>query len=141
MNRRLQSGVTLVELITVVGIVAILSTIAVTSYRAYAQRAGRSEAKAALLQQQNNLERCFTRFNRYDDAQCATATALEGAGVASAENRYLLNGVVDQTIYTLNAVPLAGGGMTDDTRCGTMTLASDNTRAISGTSTVAECWR
>jgi type IV pilus assembly protein PilE len=141
MNRRLQSGVTLVELITVVAIVAILSTVAISSYRAYAQRAGRSEAKAVLLQQQNNLERCFTRFNRYDDAQCATATALEGAGVPSPENRYVVNGDVQQTIYELNAVPRVGGGMTDDAKCGTMTLRSDNSRAVSGTSTVAECWR
>jgi type IV pilus assembly protein PilE len=142
MNRRLQSGVTLVELITVVAIVAILSTIAISSYRAYAQRAGRSEAKAALLQQQNNLERCFTRFNRYNDAQCVAATSLAAPGIQSAEGRYMVSApVLNDTIYTLSAVPRAGGGMTDDTRCGTMTLGSDNTRAISGTSTVAECWR
>lgn len=141
MNRRLQTGVTLLELITVVAVVAILSTIAITSYRAYAQRAGRSEAKAELLQQQNNLERCFTRFNAYDAAECAAAANLAGAGIESAEGRYVVTGVIAETTYTLNATPLAGGGMTDDVRCGALSLASDNTRGIGGSGTVEDCWR
>ena len=141
MNRRLQTGVTLIELITVVGVVAILSTVAVTSYRAYAQRAGRAEAKAEILQQQNNLERCFTRFSAYNDAGCVAATALAG-GVTSAEGRYTVTGVIGATTYTLSAAPRAGGGMTDDTKCNTLTLNSANQRGIvGGTSTWQECWR
>jgi type IV pilus assembly protein PilE len=141
-DRRLQSGVTLLELLTVVAIVALLATIAVTSYRVYAQRAGRSEAKAELLQQQNNLERCFTRFSAYDDDECGAAATLEGAGVVSAEGRYLVTGDIDETTYELSAEPRAGGGMTDDTKCDTLTLNSNNERGIDGgTSSVAECWR
>jgi type IV pilus assembly protein PilE len=141
-NPRVQSGVTLLELMAVVAIVAILSTVAVTSYRAYAQRAGRAEAKAALLQEQNNLERCFTRFSAYDDDDCAAAATLEGAGIASADGRYLITGEIEETTYELSAEPRAGGGMTDDTKCDTLTLNSNNERGIDGgTSTVAECWR
>ena len=150
-GRRRQRGVTLIELMVVMVVVAILGSIALASYRAYVQRAGRAEAKAALLQQQNNLERCFTRFNRYDPpaGNCLTADALQGAGLPSGDvGRYLVTGVFNAAPfgpgnppYVLTATPQAGGGMTDDAECLAFTLTATGQRGVTGTGTVQNCWR
>jgi type IV pilus assembly protein PilE len=136
-------GVTLIELVVTMAIVAILGTIAVSSYRQYTLRAGRSEAKVALLREQGNLEKCFTRFSTYASEDCPAFVSLTEDGVASSgDNRYLITGEIDDTTYTLSATPVAGNGQDSDTDCGTLTVTSANVRGISdGTGTVEECWR
>ena len=144
-SRSVQRGVTLMELLMVVTVVAILATTAVVSYRQYALRAGRSEAKVALMQAQQNLERCFTRFSRYVVAAglCPTYDALSGDGVPSAEGRYLVTGTFDEdaVTYELTAAPAAGGGMEDDAKCGSFIVRSDGTRTTDPAADAAECWR
>jgi type IV pilus assembly protein PilE len=142
-RRRSQRGVTLIELVVAMAVVAILGTIAVSSYRTYALRAGRAEAKVALLREQNNLERCFTRFNTYASDDCPAFTSLTGDGVpSSGDNRYTITGTVEDTSYTLRADPVAGGGQADDATCGALTLTSTNVRGIDGgTGSVEDCWR
>ena len=68
-----QRGVTLMELLTVVTVIGILTSISVPTYRQYTLRAQRTEAKAALMARAGALERCFTRFNAYDDDDCEVA--------------------------------------------------------------------
>lgn len=143
--RTAQRGMTLMELLVVTAVVAILGSMAVSSYRQYALRAGRSEGKVALMTQQQNLERCFTRFSRYvtEAGQCPTYDALSGDGIASAEGRYLVTGVFDEdeVTYVLTAEPVAGAGMDGDTRCGSFIIESDGTRTTDPSDNAAECWR
>ena len=63
--RKYMRGVTLTELMIVVVIIGILAAIAYPNYRAYAARAKRNEAKAALLQIATNQERFYLQNNSY----------------------------------------------------------------------------
>jgi len=58
-------GMTLVELMIVVVIVGILAAIAYPSYREFAARATRNEAKAALLKAATNQERFYLQNNQF----------------------------------------------------------------------------
>ena len=144
---RRQRGVTLIELMVVMVVVSILASIAVGSYRQYTLRAGRAEAKAALLQQQNNLERCFTRFNRYDPTlpagdQCVTLAADLATGIETEGRRYVITApTLTATTFELRADPRTGGGMTDDAKCTRFTVNQAGQRNSAGSATREECWR
>ncbi|MCZ8130335.1 MAG: prepilin-type N-terminal cleavage/methylation domain-containing protein [Steroidobacteraceae bacterium] len=142
-----ERGVTLIELMVALVVVSILASVAVGSYRQYTLRAGRAEAMTALLQAQNNLERCFTRFNRYDptlpeDDACVTlADNLEGDGIETEGGRYVITAALDATTYRLQADPRAGGGMTDDARCTQLAIDQAGQRDSEGSAPLDECWR
>jgi len=57
--RRSMRGITLIELMIVVVIVSILAAVAYPSYREFAARAKRNEAKAALLKAATNQEKFY----------------------------------------------------------------------------------
>src|SRR5262245_52224506 len=106
MNRR-QAGVTLIELLTVMVVVGILSAIAIPSYRGYVLRSNRSEAKVQLMSLAGALEKCYTRFNAYDNGagDCGIVATLEGDGIASEHGYYLVTGAVERNTYALTATP------------------------------------
>lgn len=133
-----QRGVTLMELLTVVVVIGILSAISVPTYRSYVIRAQRTEAKNALMSTAGALERCFTRFNAYDDAGCAAAGALPQA---LAEGHYEIQAdTLDAGRFVLHAVPQ--GGQEEDAECQTLTLDSRSVRGVAGGATkdAAFCW-
>ena len=137
--RNRQSGVSLIELLTVMVIIGILSGIAIPSYRAYVVRANRSEAKTALMFYAGALERCFTRYNSY----AYNASAALGCTVnfpQNSDNGYyqITTSTRTATTFTLLATPQ--GGQAGDTGCGNLSLDQLNTRYKSGTKTLAECW-
>jgi type IV pilus assembly protein PilE len=135
--RKTESGVTLVELLTVVMIVAILGAIAVPSYRGYVLRANRSEAKTALLATAAALERCFTRNLNYQPNVTGCQVTFP---VTSESGHYQITSNLSSpwSAFTLTATPQ--GRQAQDTGCGDLTLDNLNTRGKSGTKTVAECW-
>lgn len=133
-----QRGVTLMELLTVVTVVGILSAISVPTYRSYMIRAQRTEAKNGLLATAGALERCFTRFNAYDDANCAAANDLPRT---LAEGNYQISAsVLDGGRFTLHAVPQ--GGQAEDTECQTLTLDQRGDRDVTNGNTKDKlfCW-
>jgi type IV pilus assembly protein PilE len=137
--RNRQSGVSLIELMTVMVIIAILAAIAIPSYRGYMIRANRSEAKTALMFYSGALERCFTRYNSY----VYDASPTVGCTVnfpQNSDNGYyqITTSARTATAFTLVATPQ--GGQAADTGCGDLSLDQLNTRNKSGTKTVAECW-
>jgi type IV pilus assembly protein PilE len=132
--RRRNAGVTLIELITVMMVVAILTAIAVPSYGAYVIRANRTDAKAATLSMAGALERCFTRFNAYDDAGCPVSIT----NVPSNDGHYLVSAAVTGNAFLVTAAPQ--GRQATDTACGNFRIDQANQRSVSGTKGVAECW-
>ncbi len=65
--RKYIRGVTLIELMIVVVIVSILAAVSYPSYREFAARAKRNEAKAALLKAATNQERFYLQNNIFSD--------------------------------------------------------------------------
>lgn len=63
--RKKMQGVTLLELMIVVVIVSLLAVFSYPSYREFAARAKRNEAKAALLMAATNQERFYLQNNQF----------------------------------------------------------------------------
>jgi len=156
-------GFTLVELMVAVAVVAILAAIAIPSYSAYVVRGKRAQAKAALLQAAQFLERNYSSAGCYDfsDAPSCLARKPVGAGTAVAPSNTtsdyamafgaLPAGTLPGQGFTLTATPCgafaggcAGGSTFTDAECGTFTL--DNTGAkgaLAGAAAAAvaqQCW-
>jgi type IV pilus assembly protein PilE len=135
-----QKGVTLIELMVVIVIIGILAAIAIPTYRSYVIRSNRSEAKAALLNLAQNLERCYTNSTpfAYDSATCTAAVTLP---ILAANGNYELSGNITATTYTLTATPQ--GPQVEDTQCANFVVTQADVKTVSGTwsATPEQCWR
>lgn len=125
-------GFTLIELLATVTILALIAAIAIPSYRATVLKSRRADAKVALNDLAQRLERCYTQFGAYDDAGCAIA-----APFASPEGHYSVNLVRDASTYALTAMPT--GDQTADARCTQLSLNELGQRSATGTHP-GECW-
>jgi type IV pilus assembly protein PilE len=137
--KRSQLGVTLIELLVVVAIIGILASIAVPAYRRYVVRANRADAKVAILQTAQALERCYTNSSPYA-YNAASCTVPATATVASGTYRIDVVVPVAGSSFVVSGVPL-GAQASGDPQCGTFRLSSAGTQMVTGTSTAAECWR
>jgi type IV pilus assembly protein PilE len=102
-----QSGVTLIELMTVVVVIAILGMIAIPSYRQYSMRAQRTEAKTALLMLATAQERFYLQNNTYSN----NFAALNLTGMSENNVYTLVIPLANTQTYQANAVPTPGGGI------------------------------
>jgi len=129
-------GFTLIELMIAIAVVAILAAIALPSYQNYVLKSGRADAKAALYGVAQTLERCYTRFSAYNNANCA----LSASDTQMSENdKYEVTVTsVDATEFELTAEPQ--GSQTKDTECKNFTLTHTGEKGVSGTGTVDDCW-
>jgi type IV pilus assembly protein PilE len=135
--KRRQLGITLIELMVVMAIVGILAAIAIPAYRAYVVRANRTDAKVAMLQTAQALERCYTNATpyAYNAATCTVpATTLVASG------NYRINVVATPAAYVITGVP-QGAQATGDPLCATFQLSSLGAQTVTGTLAAAECWR
>jgi type IV pilus assembly protein PilE len=137
--RSRNTGITLIELITVVAIVGILAAIAYPTYRKQVLRSGRAEAKAALMQWAQSLEKCYTRFGSYNDAECSAKTNLTvGALTERGLYRVAPLGAIGAMTFALTATPQ--GGQAADTECMTFMMDQSGLRAVSGPGGTQRCW-
>ena len=137
-------GFSLIELMIVVAAVAILAAIAYPSYRRSVIKSRRSDAKTALMQTAQQLERCYTNFGSYDDANCPVqATSKSNAAITSPEGYYTVNVTTTATTYTLTATPTSKGAQDEDSTCAQFTLNETGSKAAQnsgGTDTTDTCW-
>ena len=141
-------GFTLIELMIVVAVIGILSAIAYPSYTEHIKRGRRNDAKGALVETAQWLERNYTQTNTYnlDGAGTAIVTAslpIQQSPKDSTPKVYQITfGAVASSSYTVQAAPITGTGQAGD-KCGTLTLDNTGARAISGGTggaTAADCW-
>lgn len=129
-NTNTVRGFTLIELMIALAIVAILAAVVYPGYREYVLRGERTQARSALLDAAQRLERCFTRFNRYDDDRCTVRFGIIEGG------RYDLSGSeIDSFEFALTATRLDP----PDPRCSSFTLNQRGRRGASGTLR-EDCW-
>jgi type IV pilus assembly protein PilE len=144
---RRQRGVTLMELMVVMTIIGILAAIAYPSYRAQVRRSNRTEARVALEQTAGALEKCYTRYMRYDDFDnCPVANQLEDGSFDTPQAFYRITAnPLNGTQFTVTATAL--NGQLDDTDCRTLTLGDTSARGATDASgatsaaIAAACWR
>ena len=129
-----QTGFTLIELLISVAIVALLAAVAVPAYTGYVEKARRSDATTGLTKIAAELERCYTQFSAYDNADCTfgfvsngvardvTYANLVGA-IPSEEGDYTLNLAGTQQTYLLTARATAAGRQANDDTCETFSLS------------------
>jgi type IV pilus assembly protein PilE len=135
--KKLNSGFTLIELMIVVVIVGILAAIAYPSYARYVEKARRADAKSALLDASQRLERCYTQTNSYDHEDCPDLPVL------SPDGHYLVDATdLTATTFALEADPNGTGttGQQSNSPCGTFTFDSVGNRGDNG-STADRCWQ
>lgn len=144
-----QTGFTLLELMITVIVIAILTAIALPSYQDYLRRGYRADAKAALMENAQFMERNFTEANRFDkdssgaaigDSLPETKSPREGSSP-----KYTISVTATTTAFALTAAPVDGSVMDGD-KCGSLSLNNlgQKTVTINGTKnsgdTAAECW-
>ncbi len=149
--RRLERGITLIELMIVLVVVSILVGIAYPGYQQYVQRARRSEAQIAMTQLAAAQEKLFTRCSTYTldlnniaGVACNAAFGASAAPQTTPEGNYTISAVgtadaggTSYIQFTLTSTPVAGKSQASDTKCASMTLASTGAK----TATSSECWR
>ena len=139
-------GFTLMELLIVVAVISVLAAVAYPSYQKQVQAGRRAEAKAALTEVAQRLERYYTENNTYLNAclaGTAGCTAAATVYAATTENgHYALSlPAANRSVSTFLVTATPRGGQAGDA-CGTFTLRQDGERrVIDGTETDArKCW-
>lgn len=143
MNKARQTGITLVELLTVVLIIGILAALVIPSYQESVRKARRSDGQAVMLELSQWMERFYTENGRYDQDRAGTAvTAIVPVSLLSAPKEggvahyNLALGNLAQLTFTITATPAAAQA---GDKCGNLTLTQSGVKGVSK-STVAQCW-
>lgn len=133
--RSTDRGFTLIELMIAVAVVAILAAVALPSYRSYLVRTHRAAAASCLMEMGQHMERYYATQMSYADA---TVPDLNCVGEVP-EYDFDFEGTPSATAFQVKATP--NGGQANDTACGTLKLDQAGAKQVTGSDTVANCWR
>ena len=145
--KKLQHGVSLLELMIVVAIVAIISAFAFPSYMQYVVSTKRTVATSALLQVADRQQQFFMDNKQFTSdltnlgfAANPLVLADDGNNVAAGDSDAVYSislSNVAVTTYTITAAPLHGQA-SRDTDCASLTLDQAGARGNSGGGD--DCW-
>lgn len=134
-----QRGFTLIEVLIVAVIAAVLTAIALPQYTAYVQRSHRANARAALLQAAQWLERAATAQGNYPERATVPSSLLTVEG-----DRYTIGfKVLNASAFVLQAMPRAAQARDE---CGVFELNEAGLRTQSASALVPAplsaqaCW-
>ncbi|MET0105734.1 MAG: type IV pilin protein [Sedimenticola sp.] len=150
MNRHLNSGLTLVEVMIVIAVIAVLTGVGYPLYTDYIIKSRRADARIALEQIAHAQERYNTVSNTYttdltllslsgeindrisDDSNNATTVSEAGYyGITVT--------AATQTTFDLSAAPVSGKSQANDTDCTGLTLDELGIKGGSGADS-SKCW-
>ena len=144
------SGFTLIEIMIGIAIVGILAAIAVPSYLKIVARSNRAAAQAQLLQAAQYMQRFYAANDSYlsdrtgnktvDQVMPASLQSAPQGGTVSLYQLDWVNNAPSQSTFTLAMVPVAGQSMANDP-CGSFTITQTGLKGVTGSWTVAQCWR
>ena len=136
-------GFTLIELVIALSVIGILLAVAVPAYREQVVATRRAEGKSLITEVAARLERCYTRFNAYDNDACDAVLGVTSEGgwytvPAAGAGADRSTGAAQS--FTLRALPQRAPAE-DDPRCGTLTLTNTGVRGQSLTPPSGyDCW-
>lgn len=131
------AGFTLIELMVVVVVVALLAAVAVPSFLDSIRKSRRADAKTALVQLSQFMERNYSLAQRYDQDSAGVAIALpftQSPTDSGAKYYNISLNAVAQNTYVLQADAIAGTSQARDVSCLTLTLDQTGTKSPAG------CW-
>jgi type IV pilus assembly protein PilE len=141
------TGFTLIELMVIVVVVSLLAAIAYPGYQQYVKRGRRADAKAALTEMAQFMERYYSENNSYSAASLPVTTSpREGGAVynlkfgGSCTDGSTSVGISPQAhCFLVQAIPVTDGLMDGD-ECGTFGLDNTGNKVVSGDAGAAQCW-
>ena len=133
--RKYMRGITLMELMIVLVIVGIMATLAYPSYREFAARAKRNEAKSALLQIATMQERFYLQNNTYTTDMTSLGFPVAG-NFTTDSGTYKINvTAADANNFAANAVYLNADN--EAGKCGTFQIDG---RGAKTSAPLVDCW-
>ncbi|MFW6324054.1 MAG: type IV pilin protein [Desulfovibrionales bacterium] len=129
-HNRWEEGFSLIELLIVVAIIGLLAAVALPLYNMQTMKAQRTDARAALMESAQRMERYFTNHNTYVGASVGNASSDQVISPSEKGFYTLALPAVGATTYTIRATRAKG----TDPDCTTMTINQ------AGQKTPAKCW-
>lgn len=134
-SRRYMRGITLIELMIVVVIVSILAAVSYPSYREFAARAKRNEAKAALLMAATNQERFYLQNNQFSTDLTQLGFAANPYPTDTGSYVITVAAAVPAANFTVTATYQLGGA--ESLKCNVFTIDG---RGVKTSGPDADCW-
>jgi len=136
MNKKTETGFTLIELMVVVAIVAILAVVATSNYSANVISSKRTDGRSTVLRTAATLEKCKSMFGAYNHANCSISS---GDSITSPEGLYSVAVTSAATTFDLVANPVAGESQANDADC--TSIRTNHLQQQTGTGAIPEkCW-